>query len=56
MEKRQKVKIVYTPAKPTSPDVHNKNRIVTTSIEINNIKRYLESVKNNHIIPKTPSK
>lgn len=36
------------PIKSPSPDLKNKNRIANTSIQITNVKRYLENVKKHH--------
>lgn len=43
------------PLKSPSPDRKNKNRISHTTFQGNNVKRYLETVKNNHKAqPSTP--
>lgn len=39
------------PIKSPSPDLKNKNRIANTSIQITNVKRYLENIKKHHKVP-----
>lgn len=48
MHKKNKITLVAAHAKRPFPDCNNTNRIGTASIEINDIKRYLKAVKNNH--------
>lgn len=46
MQKKNKIVIQITPVKSPSPDVRNHNRIVSTQIQTNTLKRYQQSISN----------